>query len=262
MPVVPVSDAADPRVAHYTALTDMDLRKATEPAQGVFMGEGEKVIRRALDAGMQMLSALMEPKWLPALQTALPPAAPIYLAPPEVLRDITGYRVHRGALAVFRRPAARRPEDVLAGAQTALLLEDLVDHANVGSILRSAAGLGVAAVLVTARCADPWYRRSVKTSMGAVFSVPWATVPDAVRGVAAARSLGMHTIALDPGAGTSLRDWRRREPTVLLLGSEGPGLSAAARAATDELLAIPMHNGVDSLNVAMAATVGCYALTS
>src|SRR5690606_24218529 len=130
-----------------------------------------------------------------------------------------------------RRPAARRPEDVLAGAQTALLLEDLVDHANVGSILRSAAGLGVAAVLVTARCADPWYRRSVKTSMGAVFSVPWATVPDAVHGVAAARSLGMHTIALDPGAGTSLRDWRRREPTVLLLGSEGPGLSAAARAA-------------------------------
>ena len=262
MPVETVTDAGDPRVAPYTALTDMDLRMASEPADGVFMGEGEKVIRRALDAGFEMLSVLMEPKWLPALEPVLPADAPVYLAPPDLLQTITGYRVHRGALAVFRRPALRDPTEVLAHATTAVLLEDLVDHANVGAIFRSAAGLGVDAVLVTTRCADPWYRRSVKTSMGAVFAVPWATVPDAVHGVAVARALGMRTIALDPSADTSLRDWRRNAPTVLLLGSEGPGLTEAARAATDELLAIPMHNGVDSLNVAMAATVGCYALTS
>lgn len=257
-----VADPGDVRVAQYTALTDMDLRKVTEPAQGFFMAEGEKVIRRALAAGLEMLSALMESKWLPSLQPALPADVPVYLAPASLLRDITGYRVHRGALAVFRRPAPREASDILAGAGSAVLLEDLVDHANVGAIFRSAAGLGVGAVLVTARCADPWYRRSVKTSMGAVFAVPWATLPDAATAVALAREAGMHTIALDPGAPMSLRQWRRREPTLLLLGSEGPGLSAAARAAADQLLAIPMHNGIDSLNVANAATLACYELTS
>jgi tRNA G18 (ribose-2'-O)-methylase SpoU len=247
---------------YYTALTDMDLRKASEPAAGVFMGEGEKVIKRALDAGLEMVSALMEAKWLPGLEPVLPAHIPVYLAPADLLRDITGYRVHRGALAVFRRPAPRSAAEVLAGASTAVLLEDLVDHANVGSIFRSAAGLGVGAVVVTARCADPWYRRSVKTSMGAVFAVPWATVPDAVTAVRLARACGMSTIALDPAAASSLRTWRRHEPTLLLVGTEGPGLSVAARGAVDELLAIPMRHGVDSLNVAMAATLACYALTS
>lgn len=262
MPIIAVEDPDDPRLWAFTRLTDMDLRKTLEPAEGLFIGEGEKVIRRALGAGHRVVGVLMEPKWLAALEPILPAQVPVYLAPPGVLQQITGYRVHRGALAAFRRPPAPEVLDVLAGAQTAVLLEDLVDHANVGSIFRSAAGLGVDAVLVTARCADPWYRRSVKTSMGAVFAVPWSTVPDALTGVALARQAGMGTIALDPGASDSLRDWRRLAPTVLLVGSEGPGLSQAARASADHVLSIPMRNGVDSLNVAMAATLACYSLTS
>jgi tRNA G18 (ribose-2'-O)-methylase SpoU len=138
-----------------------------------------------------------------------------------------------------------------------------VDHANVGSIFRSAAGLGVAAVLVTARCADPWYRRSVKTSMGAVFAVPWATVPDAVHGVAVARALGMRTIALDPSAPTRVcASGAGTNRHVLLLGSEGPGLTRRPAQPPMSSWRSPCTTGVDSLNVAMAATVGCYALTS
>lgn len=254
-------DAVDDRLAHYTRLTDMQLRMVSEPAAGIFLAEGEKVIRRALAAGLQMHSALMEPKWWPGLEPDVPPDVPVYLGPPALLRDITGFRLHRGALACFERPVPRAAADVLAGARTAVLLEDLVDHANVGAIFRSAAGLGVGAVLVTARCADPWYRRSVKTSMGAVFTMPWATVADAGAAIAAARAAGMTTVALDPAADASLRDWHAGGPVLLLVGTEGPGLSADAQRATDVRLQIPMARGTDSLNVATAAAIACYALT-
>lgn len=262
MAVVLVETLDDPRLSHYTRLTDMQLRMTREPAEGIFLAEGEKVIRRALDAGLTMLSALMEPKWWPALEPHVPEGADIYLAPMDLLQQITGFRLHRGALATFARPAGRQAADVLAGARTAVLLEDLVDHTNVGAVFRSAAGLGVDAVLVTARCADPWYRRSVKTSMGAVFSLPWATVADTATGVAVARAAGMSTVALDPAAAVSIRDWRPDGPAMLLLGTEGPGLSQAARDLTDQQLSIPMSHAVDSLNVAMAAAVACYVLTS
>lgn len=260
MPLIDVSDPADPRLAAYTRLTDMQLRMVTEPEQGIFLAEGEKVIRRALAAGLDMVSALMEPKWWDGLRPEVPTDVPVYLAPPALLKDITGFRLHRGALATFARPVPRPAADVLRGARSAVLLEDLVDHTNVGAIFRSAAGLGVDAVLVTKRCADPWYRRSVKTSMGAVFSVPWATVADAGVGVAAARDAGLSTVALDPSATRSLREWSP-VPAMLLVGTEGPGLSAAAHELTDVRLSIPMAREVDSLNVAMAATVACYVLT-
>jgi tRNA G18 (ribose-2'-O)-methylase SpoU len=262
MPVIHVADPDDPRLVHFTRLTDMQLRMVSEPAAGIFLAEGEKVIVRALSAGLEMHAALMEPKWWPSLESRVPAGSTVYLAPPALLRQITGFRLHRGALATFRRPQGRDPAQVLSGARTAVLLEDLVDHTNVGAVFRSAAGLGVDAVLVTARCADPWYRRSVKTSMGAVFALPWATVPDAVAAVALARAAGMTTIALEPTATTSLREWAPNGPTLLLLGTEGPGLSAAARSGTDTQLSIPMQHGVDSLNVAMAATIACYVLTS
>jgi tRNA G18 (ribose-2'-O)-methylase SpoU len=260
--VVHIDDASDVRLAHYTRLTDMQLRMVSEPARGIFLAEGEKVITRALDAGLDMISALMEPKWWPALEPRVPPDAIVYLAPLELLTGITGFRLHRGALAAFRRPVPRPVDEVLHRASTAVLMEDLVDHTNVGAVFRSAAGLGVDAVLVTSRCADPWYRRSVKTSMGAVFSTPWTVVEDASEGIAAARRYGMTTVALDTQGEQSLRRWRPQGANLLLLGSEGPGLSDAARAATDVRVSIPMAHGVDSLNVAMAATVACYVLTS
>lgn len=261
MAVIEVQDPDDVRLVAFTRLTDMDLRKVSEPAQGIFLAEGEKVIRRALRAGLVMDSALMEPKWWPGLAEVIPTEVPVYLAPPSLLKAITGFRLHRGALATFRRPLARTAREVLAGARTALLLEDLVDHTNVGAIFRSATGLGVDALVVTARCADPWYRRSVKTSMGAVFTLPWATVPEVGVAVSIARSLGMTSVALDPGAADSLRDWQPGGPVLLLLGTEGPGLSAAAEAAVDVRLRIPMARDTDSLNVATAAAIACYALT-
>jgi tRNA G18 (ribose-2'-O)-methylase SpoU len=262
MVITDVVSKDDPRIAHYTRLTDMQLRMVSEPAEGIFLAEGAKVISRALAAGLQMVSALMEPKWWPGLEPEVPAEVPVYLAPPALLESITGFRLHRGALAVFARPRPRSATRVLSGATTAVLLEDLVDHTNVGAIFRSAAGLGIDAVLVTARCADPWYRRSVKTSMGAVFTVAWATVADTTTALEAARSVGMSTIALDPSASASIRQWRREAPTMLLVGTEGPGLSDSAKAGTDVMLSIPMAHGIDSLNVAMAATVACYALTS
>jgi tRNA G18 (ribose-2'-O)-methylase SpoU len=262
MAVAYVDDLHDARLRSFTGLTDMQMRMVTEPAEGIFLAEGEKVIRRALAAGLTMLSALMEPKWWPGLEPHVPAPADVFLAPPDVLKQITGFRLHRGALATFRRPPGRDASEVLRGARSAVLLEDLVDHTNVGAVFRSAAGLGVDALLVTARCADPWYRRSVKTSMGAVFTMRWATVDDATAGVAAAKLAGMHTVALDPSAATSIRDWRPDSASMLLLGTEGPGLTQAARELTDTQLRIPMAHGVDSLNVAMAATVACYVLTS
>lgn len=258
--LIHVTDPSDARLVAYTRLTDMQLRMVTEPATGIFLAEGEKVIRRALEAGLEIVSALMEPKWLSGLESLLDPAVPVYLAPPDLLKDITGFRLHRGALATFRRPAPVPVAEVLAGARTAMLLEDLVDHTNVGAIFRSASGLGIDALLVTRRCADPWYRRSVKTSMGAVFSLPWTVVSDIGVGVAAAREEGLMTVALDPSATVSLRDWHPR-PAMLLVGTEGPGLSPAAAQLTDLQVGIPMAHGVDSLNVAMAATVAAYVLT-
>lgn len=262
MPVIAVEEIDDERLIHFTKLTDMQLRMVSEPRDGIFLAEGEKVIRRALAAGLQMVSALMEPKWWPSLEGDVPETVPVFLAPPALLMQITGFRLHRGALATFRRPHMPPVADVLAGCSTAMLLEDLVDHTNVGAVFRSAAGLGVGAVLVTRRCADPWYRRSVKTSMGAVFSTPWTTVDDVPQAVDAARDAGMTTIALDPGASESIRQWSRKGPTMLLLGTEGPGLSVAARHLVDQALSIPMAHEIDSLNVAMAATVAAYVLTS
>ena len=258
--LIDVQDPADDRLAPYTRLTDMQLRMVSEPEAGIFLAEGEKVIRRALAAGLRMHSALMEAKWWPGLEAHVPSDVPVYVAPPALLRDITGFRLHRGALACFERPPQPAAREILAGARTAILLEDLVDHTNVGAIFRSAAGLGVDAVLVTGRCADPWYRRSVKTSMGAVFTMPWTTVADVGAGIAAAR--GMQTVALDPAGKASLPEWRPAGPVMLLVGTEGPGLSEQAQRATDVRLRIPMARGTDSLNVATAAAIACYALTA
>jgi tRNA G18 (ribose-2'-O)-methylase SpoU len=180
-----------------------------------------------------------------------------------VLEAVTGYSVHRGALAAM----ARKPEldalELAEGARRIVVLEEVNNHTNIGAVLRCAAGLGVDAVLLDPRCADPLYRRSVKVSMGAVFAVPWARLgpwPDALAGV---RDLGFTLLALTPDAGaTSIAELGPEvtDRAALLLGAEGPGLSAAALAAADLRVRIPMAAGVDSLNVASAAAVAFYAL--
>ena len=261
---VPVEDAADPRLRDYVGLTDMALRRHREPAEGLFIGEGEKVIRRALAAGHPMRSMLLARKWLAGLDDVVAATdAPVYVAPDAVLEQVTGFAVHRGALASLHRLPLPEAGDLLARARRVAVLEDFTNHTNTGAVFRAAAALGIDAVLLSPRCADPLYRRSVKVSMGTVFTVPWARVapwPDALAGV---RSAGFVLLALtpDPAAlALAAVPVDALERCALLLGAEGPGLSPAALAAADITVRIPMSRGVDSLNVAAAAAVAFYAV--
>ncbi|MDQ0575383.1 TrmH family RNA methyltransferase [Agromyces albus] len=261
-----VRDAASDTVADFARLTDVTLRSATEPERGLYIAESAKVIRRAVAAGHRPRSVLMEEKWLPGLQEALAPFdIPVHLADPDQLEAITGYRVHRGALAAFERPELPDPAELLRAARRVVVLEDIVDHTNVGAIFRSVAALGADAVFVSPRCADPLYRRSVRVSMGTVFQVPWTRLPDWPE---AERMLRVHdfaiaALALADGA-VSLRALAADPPTRLavVFGAEGDGLSRNALAAADTVVTIPMSHGVDSLNVAAAAAVVLYALSA
>ena len=259
-----VTAADDAVLRDYVGLTDMALRTRREPAEGLFIAEGDKVIRRALDAGYAMRSMLLEEKWLPSMADVVEQVdAPVYLADLAVLAQVTGYSVHRGALAAMARRPLPEALELAAGARRLVVLEEVNNHTNIGAVLRCAAGLGVDAVLLDPRCADPLYRRSVKVSMGAVFAVPWARLTPWPSALADVRALGFTVLALTPEpAATSLADLTPEvtERTALLLGAEGPGLSAAALAAADLRVRIPMAAGVDSLNVAAAAAVAFYAL--
>lgn len=264
--VVEVTDPRDPRVADYVSLTDMALRTRREPAEGLFIAEGEKVIRRAVAAGYPLRSMLLAAKWLPGMyDLARTAGATVHLASDAVLEQVTGFAVHRGALAAMGRLPLPSPQSLLAGARRVAVLEDVNNHTNIGAVFRGAAGLGMDAVLVNERCADPLYRRSVKVSMGTVFAVPWARLTPWPGGLDLLREQGFRILALTPDAdATPLYDLpaRDRQRCAVLLGAEGPGLTAAALAAADERVTIPMAGGVDSLNVAAAAAVAFYAVTA
>lgn len=262
-PVLTV-DAASELIEDYVGLTDVALRRRREPAEGLFMAEGEKVIRRAVGAGYPLRSLLLEERWLPTVADLVEgSAAPVYLASRETLARVTGYDVHRGALAAMSRLPLPSAEQVLATARRVAVFEDVVSHTNLGAAFRSAAALDVDAVLVTPRCADPLYRRSVRVSMGAVFQVPWTRVdpwPAAIGDLL--RPLGFVTaaLALAPDSVTLEVLAASRHPRLaLVLGTEGEGLAAATVAAADLSVRIPMSGGVDSLNAAAAAAVAFYA---
>jgi tRNA G18 (ribose-2'-O)-methylase SpoU len=259
-----VRDAASDAVADYARLTDVNLRSVHEPEQGLYIAESAKVIRRAIAAGHRPRSVLMEEKWLAGLEASLEPFdVPVHLADPDQLEAITGYRVHRGALAAFERPEQPTAEELLATARRVVVLEDIVDHTNVGAIFRSVAALGADAVLVSPRCADPLYRRSVRVSMGTVFQVPWTRVPEWPDAARMLRGAGFPIAALALAEGAvSLRTLAADPPErlALVFGAEGDGLSRNALDAADTIVTIPMAHGVDSLNVAAAAAVVLYAL--
>ncbi|KAA9086767.1 TrmH family RNA methyltransferase [Microbacterium radiodurans] len=262
MPVIAVDDPADPRLADYRDLTDVALRRVLEPAGGLYMAESAKVISRARAAGHRPRSLLVQEKWL---DDAIPLAgdAPVYVVSDAVAEQLTGYAVHRGALAAMHRPELPAPADVVAGSRLVLILEDIVDHTNVGAAFRAAAGLGADAVLVSERCADPLYRRSVRVSMGTVFQVPWTRLPAWPEARSILGDAGIHLAALAlADDAVSLEDFAaaRPERLALLLGSEGDGLSRRALAAADTVVTIPMAGGVDSLNVAAASAVALWAL--
>jgi tRNA G18 (ribose-2'-O)-methylase SpoU len=257
-----VTDPDDERIADYRALTDVELRTRWEPPHGLFIAEGELVLRRALRAGYAPRSYLLDLARAAGLADL--PGAPVYAADQQVLRRTTGFHVHRGVLGSFHRRPVPEPGQVLAAARRLLVCEDVNNHTNLGAIFRSAAGLGMDGVLLSPSCADPLYRRSVRVSMGEVFAVPYATLAPWPGGLALVRAAGFSVLALTPDRGAvpihRLAPAHRTRP-ALLLGAEGPGLSGAALATADLVVTIPMRAGVDSLNVAAAAAVASWELT-
>lgn len=266
--IIEVSDADDPRLADYVRLRDVNLRKHLESAQGLFIAEGEKVIRRAIEAGYRPRSLLLAERWLASLADVLARCddVPVYLVTEDLAEEITGFHVHRGALASLHRSERHRFFDVLA-LDRLVVCEDIVDHTNVGAILRSAAGLGWQGALLSPRSADPLYRRAIKVSMGAVFALPWARLPDWSTAIPTLHEHGFATVAmaltddavdLDRVAERLRRDHRSR--IAVLLGTEGAGLSDTWIGQSSVVAKIPMHAGIDSLNVAAASAVACYEL--
>jgi tRNA G18 (ribose-2'-O)-methylase SpoU len=257
-----LADASDPRLADYVRLTDVHLRRSLEAAHGLFIAEGEKVIGRAIAAGYPVRSILVADDKLAAIADAAQLVdAPLYVLPAEQVAQLTGYRVHRGALASMQRLPLPAPPDVLAGARRLVVLEDIVDHANVGAVFRCVAALGFDAVLLAPRCADPLYRRAVKVSMGAVLQVPYARLSDWRDGLASLRAAGFRLLALTPDpAAVPIAEVSPPDRLALLIGTEGTGLSDRWSAAADQAVRIPMSRGVDSLNVAAAAAIACYLL--
>lgn len=264
MHIVPIDDPADPALVDYIGLTDVVLRRLAEPAGGLYIAESTKVIARALAAGHRPRSVLLQQKWLDELTPLLMDHdIPVFLAPADVLEQITGFVMHRGALAAMHRPELPAVAELLRDARRIVVLEDIVDHTNVGAIFRAVAGLGADAVLVTPRCADPFYRRSVRVSMGTVLQVPWTRIADWPDGASQLHDAGFTIAALALTEGAVTLDALAADPperVALLLGTEGDGLSRGALEGSDLVVTIPMARGVDSLNVAAASAVALWAL--
>ncbi|PIE21185.1 MAG: rRNA methyltransferase [Arachnia propionica] len=256
-----IADAADPRVADFVSLRDSQLRKRLEAERGIFIAEGTTIIQRAIAAGCQPRAFLLSPRWLAGLAEVLAnwPQLPCYVAAEEMVEAISGFHVHRGALAAFDRPE-QAPWELIEQANRIIVCEALVDHANTGAIIRVAAGLGWDAVLVSAAGADPLYRRAIKSSMGASLQLPWrrlAADDELTRLRRAGFTLAATVLADDAVA---LAEFSAPAKLALLVGSEGHGLSAAWQQLADVRLTIDMANKVDSLNVAAATAIFAYAL--
>ena len=264
---IEITDPADPRVADYVSLTDVVLRRRTEPERGLYIAESQKVIRRALRAGHRPRSYLMARRWLDDLSDIVAEAeadgVPVYYGEHPMIEQLTGFHLHRGALAAMQRPVLPSAASLVQHARRVIVLEDVVDHTNVGAIFRSAAALGVDAVLVTPRCADPLYRRSIRVSMGTVFQVPWTRIDPWPRGIEMLHEAGLTVAAMAlSDDSVSLADLEADPPEriALVVGTEGDGLSHRTVAGADLTVRIPMAGGVDSLNVAAASAVAMWAL--
>jgi len=271
--LVTVAGPDDPRLADYTRLTDVRLRSSMEERHGLFIAEGEKVIRRAVTAGYPLRSVLATQDRLPGVADLAEAAGcPVYVVAADVAEQLTGYRVHRGALASMARRALPSVTGLLrgpagdGGLRRVIVLEDLVDHGNVGGIFRCAAALGADGVILSPRCADPLYRRAVKVSMGAVFAIGYARMTNWWAGLAELRAAGFRLLALTPDqSALPIGEAPAAARVALLLGTEGDGLSSHWLQEADQAVCIPMSPramtlGVDSLNVAAAAAIACQSL--
>lgn len=284
MRFIPIDSIDDERVSAYTNLTEIQLRNRLEPAKGLFIAESPKVIDRALAAGREPISLLVEQAWIDGMADTFDFVdehwgndIPVYIASAEQLRQLTGYRLHRGALAAMRRWQLPSVSDICSGARRIAVMENIVDHTNVGALMRSAAALDVDAVLVTPSCGDPLYRRAARVSMGTVFQIPWTRIGTESKhawpfnGLKELHALGFTTVAMaltDDSISldelVSRLDSKPSDPDhierlALIFGTEGDGLSRHTIANADLTVKIPMSHGVDSLNVAASSAVAFYS---
>jgi tRNA G18 (ribose-2'-O)-methylase SpoU len=268
-----LDDPADPRLADYRDLTDTALRRRIEPEGGLFIAEGEKVVRRALSARYRIRSLVLAENRVDAVaglvDEVTAAGAPVFVAAGAVLQTLTGFHVHRGVLAALHRRPEHDLREVLDGVdgrpapRRICVLEELSNSTNLGAVFRSAAALGMDAVLLAPTCGDPLYRRSVRVSMGQVFAVPYARVEPWPGGLAALTEHGFRLLALTPGEGATALDElsvASDDKLAVLFGAEGSGLSDEALTAADARVRIPMASAVDSLNVAAAAAVTFWVL--
>lgn len=244
----------------FTELRDVQLRTTLESELGVYIAEGEKVIRRAVGAGHRPHSFLLAPRWVDSLSDVIERFdVPCHVLQEGEIEELTGFHVHRGALAAFERPAPRPLASLLDDAHRIVVVEDLVDHMNVGAVFRNAAALGFDALVLSPRCADPFYRRSIKVAMGAVFSLPHARLDDWYDAPSLLRDAGFTTYAMtlaDDALPLDAIDPAER--SALIVGSEGPGLTEHWQREADLRVRIPMAPDIDSLNVAASVAIACW----
>lgn len=264
---VAVVDPDDPRIMAYTGMRDHDLRLRRESPggdlAGIFIAEGDVVVERALAAGYRIVSVLIDATRTKGLPTTIPDQTTVFVAGPDVVRHITGMAVHRGMMAVFERRDEPPLEIVLAQATRAVVVERVVNPTNLGIIARSARGLGADALLADPTSVDPLYRRASRVSMGEIYALPFARLPRFPEGLDVVAKHGFRLIALTPEESAASIDdlvFDPSEKVALVLGSEGPGLEEATMDRIGLRVRIPLHGGVDSLNVAAAAAIACYVL--
>jgi tRNA G18 (ribose-2'-O)-methylase SpoU len=261
-----IASLDDPRLEFYTNLTDVSLRRLTEPQTGLYLAESTKVIERALAAGHRPVSVITLDKWVAGLEPLLSEHdIPVFVGEENELEKLTGFLLHRGAIAAMERPLLASVSDIVRDARRIVILENIIDHTNVGAIFRSVAGLGADAVLITPECADPLYRRSVRVSMGTVLQVPWTRIPSWPEGLKELQDAGFVVASLalsDDSVTLSELASEGHERLAVVFGTEGHGLKPATLAASNRVVRIPMSHGVDSLNVAAAAAVTLYALSA
>lgn len=269
--IIEITDFAAPELDVYARLTEAQLLNRQEPEQGLFIAESPKVIDRALDAGYVPVSLLLERKHIAGQASGVIARCgdvSVFTAETEVLTELTGFRLTRGVLCAMRRPPLPSVEAVCAGARRITILENIMNPTNVGAIFRSAAALGIDAVLLTPACSDPLYRRAARVSMGTVFQVPWTYLgSDCAEwphpGLERLRALGFRTAAMalsDNAVSIADPQLMAEEKLAIVLGTEGDGLAAGTIADCDYTVRIPMSHGVDSLNVAAASAVAFWQL--
>ena len=267
--VIEITDFSAPELDVYARLTEAQLLNRFEPAKGMFIAESPKVIHRALDGGCEPVSMLMERKDIDGSAREILercPEIPVYTADEELLCNLTGYHLTRGVLCAMRRPKLPTVEEICRTAKRIVILENVQNPTNVGAIFRSAAALGMDALLLTPGCSNPLYRRSARVSMGTVFQIPWTFTGNwPEEGMAQLRELGFKTASMalsDDSVSIDDPALMAEEKLAVLMGSEGDGLTEQTIAQSDYTVKIPMYHGVDSLNVAAASAVAFWQLRS